>query len=78
MLAYRTGDGMFSQTARLTWYDRSGKATGTTGPVGDWRNPALSPDGKRFVADRLSSPGRSDVWLIDERGIDQRLTFAGR
>ena len=53
-------------TARLTWFDRSGRQVGTFGSpeqVGAV-NPSLSPDDSRIVANRTLG-GQTDVWLLD-------------
>jgi Tol biopolymer transport system component len=61
----------------LTWFDRSGKVTGTVGPPGAYDRPALSPDGN-FVAFESwdAQTGLADIWRYDLiRGIETRLTF---
>ena len=53
-------------SARLTWFDRSGRQVGTFGSpeqVGAI-NPSLSPDDSRIVANRTLG-GQTDVWLLD-------------
>ena len=61
----------------LTWFDRSGKTTGTLGKPGlvDWG--AISPDGKTVAVDRVDrQSGWRDIWLHDlERGTASRFTF---
>ncbi|HTS58151.1 MAG TPA: protein kinase [Terriglobales bacterium] len=66
----------FRQT-RLTWYDRSGKPAGTLGELGDYSNPALSPDGSRLaVSLRDPEIGTRDIWIFDlVRGGNTRFTF---
>ena len=44
--------GTVSATTQLTWVDRAGRPTGTVGPPGPYRNPALSPDGTRVAVER--------------------------
>jgi serine/threonine protein kinase len=78
VLAYVTGGG--GEQAQLTWLDRSGKVTGTLGPLDNWRWPAISPDGKSVAVDRLNpETGRRDVWTFNlERGTSSRFTFGQR
>jgi eukaryotic-like serine/threonine-protein kinase len=65
-----------SNTAQLTWFDRSGKALGTVGTRGaGLRKPAISPDGSTVAADSLQF-GSRDIWLHDlARGTSSRFTF---
>jgi dipeptidyl aminopeptidase/acylaminoacyl peptidase len=71
LVAYRVGTGHQRQ---LTWVDRSGTALGTVGaPDGTLRNPRLSPDGRRVVAERVVQ-GNIDLWLLDGARTS-RLTF---
>ena len=53
MFAYRSGRGEVTQ---LAWFDRSGRALGTLGssPEAGVSNLALSPDGRRVVAERTA------------------------
>jgi eukaryotic-like serine/threonine-protein kinase len=60
---------------QLVWYRRDGTRLGTLGPVGPFREPRISPDGRTAVVDRLESDTEFSVWLIDSRGIPSRLTF---
>jgi Tol biopolymer transport system component len=64
---------------QMTWFDRSGKSTGTLGAPADIRYVAISPDGKTVAFDRRDSQnGISDVWLRDlARGVESRFTFDG-
>jgi len=64
-------------TSRLEWIDRSGRELGQVGAAADYRNPALSPDGKRIAVRRRDpQDANSDVWIIDpERGTTSRFTF---
>jgi Tol biopolymer transport system component len=72
-LVYRTGSS--GSATRLAWFDRQGTQLATLGPPGEYRNPRLSPDGKRVGVDRVVS-GNRDVWLLEvERGTASRLTF---
>ena len=55
---------------RLTWFDRQGKAVGTSGEPGVYRTLTISPDGKRIAVERADPPSQNkpqnrDIWLID-------------
>ena len=72
-LLYRSGIG--SQT-HLIWVDRGGKQAGEAAPLGEYRNLALSPDGKRLAFDRVANNNIPDVWLMDlDRRISSRFTL---
>ncbi|HEU4686927.1 MAG TPA: hypothetical protein VFS23_01125, partial [Vicinamibacterales bacterium] len=71
--AYSTADGgviAFRQggepSARLTWFDRSGRQLGIFGSPDQAGaiNPSLSPDDNRVVVNRTLG-GQTDVWLLD-------------
>jgi serine/threonine protein kinase len=53
-------------SARLTWFDRSGRQLGTFGSAEQAGaiNPSLSPDDIRVVANRTLR-GQTDIWLLD-------------
>jgi eukaryotic-like serine/threonine-protein kinase len=75
VLAYRTGADV---TAGLqhTWFDRSGKATGTFGELNNDSGVRLSPDGTRAAERDAAGQTRGDTWLLDfARGVRTRLTF---
>ena len=61
---------------QLTWFDRSGNAVGTLGPLAEGRVPVLSLNGEKVAIDRLDPDrGTRDAWVIDvARGYDTRLT----
>lgn len=72
-LAYRTGD---SQTTRLTWYDRGGKALEAINEPGAYHEPQLTSDGTKVLYSRNDTTGPQDVYLQDlVRGNTTRLTF---
>ena len=72
-LVYRSGTG--SGETRLAWFDRHGQQLGALGPPGEYRNPRLSPDGKRVAVDRVVSSNK-DIWLLEvEQGTASRFTF---
>ena len=74
-LAYTSG--AQAENVQMTWYDRSGKALGTVGPLMDMSWAALSPDGKTVAFDRRDpQTNLYDIWLHDlARGTDSRFTF---
>jgi serine/threonine protein kinase len=63
-----------SGTHKLVWLDRRGK------PAGDVPSPAvpgsveLSRDGEHVVIDSNSAGNISAIWVIDRRGVAQKLT----
>ena len=65
------------QCAQILWLDRGGKQIGSLGE--EWRafsRPWLSPDEKRFVAERTDANGTQDLWLVDVPGTNAtRFTF---
>jgi eukaryotic-like serine/threonine-protein kinase len=77
------GEVLITQTAKgaslsqLTWFDRSGKPTGTVGVPELFNNVRLSPDGHSVAADQTELGGRNtDIWIFDRaRGAATRLTF---
>jgi Tol biopolymer transport system component len=75
LLAYQAGAA--SETSQFVWMDREGRDLATVGKPADYRNVALSHDGRR-VATSILDPKtqKSDVWVLDlERGSAMRLTF---
>jgi Tol biopolymer transport system component len=61
----------------LTWFDRSGRATGTLGKPGLYQQVVLSPRGHRAAVVRgdAQGSGNSDLWDVDlVTGIFSRLT----
>ena len=72
VLAYRR----INET-QLVWLDRGGRRLATMGPPGHYRNPALSPDGKRLAVGGLDSKtGTWDVWTMElDRGVASRFTL---
>ena len=61
---------------QLLWFDRGGRRLETLGPTGHFRNPALSPDGKRVAVAGLDlKTGTWDIWLMEVgRGGLSRFT----
>jgi eukaryotic-like serine/threonine-protein kinase len=76
VLVTQTGKG--ASLSQLTWFDRSGKATGTVGVPGMYSNVRLSPDGRKVVGDQTDQDGRlTDIWIREVvPGLPPtRLTF---
>jgi hypothetical protein len=62
VLVTQTGKG--GSISQLTWYDRSGKQSGTVRMPGSYNNVRLSPDGRRVATDQTDADGRNiDVWI---------------
>jgi Tol biopolymer transport system component len=76
VLAYTSGNGG-GAAYQLTWFERSGKMTGTLGALGDINWGAISPDGKTVAVDRRDPQTQEyDIWLQDlARGTASRFTF---
>ncbi len=75
VLVTQTGKG--ASISQLTWFDRSGKPTGTVGVPASYSNVRLSPDGRRVATDQTDPNGRrNDIWIHEPaRGAATRLTF---
>jgi hypothetical protein len=64
---------------QLTWFDRSGRKTGTIGEPGSFLAGYLSPDEKTVAVCRAESGAIRDIWLVDAAsGAERRLTFDPR
>jgi Tol biopolymer transport system component/predicted Ser/Thr protein kinase len=65
-----------SGNSQLTWFDRSGKTSGTVGPPGELLGAAISPDGNSVATTRRDPrTGVFDIWLYDlVRGTNSRFT----
>jgi hypothetical protein len=63
---------------RLAWFDRSGRELGPAGSPASYLTFAISPDGRRLLADRENpKTGTWDVWMTDLlRGTENPLTTA--
>ena len=76
--ASQTGVLAFRQhtETQLVWFDRGGRRLETVGPPGRYRNPALSPDGKRLAVAGLDlKTGTWDIFLMElGRGGISRFT----
>jgi serine/threonine-protein kinase len=63
---------------RLTWRDRTGKASPIDIPPAVFNEPAISPDGRR-IAVVVGTVGRADIWTYDiDRRLFSRLTLEGK
>ncbi len=69
--------GRWFHKKKLVWLDRRGAEVGTLGPVADYGDISMSPDGRR-VAVSMADAARGenlDIWILDvERGQTSRLT----
>lgn len=75
VLVYLSGTAW--RNVEVTWFDRSGKASGILGPPGEKEWAKISPDGSTVAMDRRDpQTGIFDIWLHNlTRGTDSRLTF---
>src|SRR5215813_14131699 len=66
-----------SQERQYAWIDRGGKPTGSLNVVSGAGSAWLSPDERRFVADRIDfQAGAPDLWVCDVNGANcARFTF---
>jgi eukaryotic-like serine/threonine-protein kinase len=61
--------------SRLTWFDRSGRQTGTLGEPAPYGQVVLSPRGRHATVVRRDTQGNGDIWDADvASGIFSRLT----
>ena len=75
ILAYQTGGE--SQAGQLTWFDRSGKQTGSLPADASGITPEISPDGSSVAVLRRNASGGQNVWVTDlARKSASRLTFS--
>jgi Tol biopolymer transport system component len=59
---------------QLSWFGRSGQPIATVGPPGAYRGIEPSPDTKRVAVHRHDANG-GDIYVLEPRGSDTRLTF---
>ena len=63
--------------ARLTWFDRGGKPTGSVGQPGRFADPSIAADGNRLAVMRLDDNG-SAIWVFEmTRGTATPLALPG-
>jgi Tol biopolymer transport system component len=73
-LVYRNSSEL--PASRLVWFDRTGKRLGEIGEPAPYRNPRLSPDGKRVAVELVDASGNRDIWILDVvRRVPMRFTF---
>jgi Tol biopolymer transport system component len=73
VLVYR--DSSRTSLSRLVWRDRDGRQVGAIGDPDTYRNPRLSPDGRRVAVELLDQAGNRDIWILDvERGTASKFT----
>ncbi|MCU1307573.1 MAG: serine/threonine protein kinase [Acidobacteriaceae bacterium] len=82
LTAAENGTAMFStgdswQQSQLTWFDRSGKVTGTVGESMYQNNPSISPSGDRVAVDAIDpSTFNTDIYMYEMKsGVPSRMTF---
>ncbi len=73
MIAYGT---TAEAPSRLLWLDRAGRQIGTVGEPAFYREPRISPDGRRLAVTLFDpSTRKTDIWLYElTRGIRTRFT----
>jgi len=70
------GGSAANQDVSIYWMDAAGKFTSLRGTPGNYRDLAISPDGKRLAMD-ITNGNRTDIWVYDwERDALTRLTFS--
>jgi Tol biopolymer transport system component len=58
----------------LAWIDREGRTTRAVNTARPFRDPRISPDGRR-IAVTVGTSTASDLWLVDANGTFSRLSF---
>jgi len=72
LLVYQSGSG--GTGLQLTWFDRTGKSTGTLGEGGNVFSLEFSPDRKSVAVALVGQT--SDLWIYDTaKGLRTRFTF---
>jgi len=73
VLVYRTIPGQSGQPlTNLSWLDRRGKLISQVSTPGSVNSVSLSRDGKIAIDDLQRGP--ADIWVIDSRGIPNKIT----
>ena len=61
--------------SQLAWFNRTGRQLSTVGPLADYGNVELSPDGTRVgVAIGELATGTRDIWIYEPSGQRTRVT----
>ena len=61
----------------IVWVDRTGRMSPLSSSRRPYRDPALSPDGRRLAVS-IEGPSNDDIWIYDlGRDAGQRLTTGG-
>jgi Tol biopolymer transport system component len=62
-----------AQGTQLMWYDRKGTPLGPAGPIGEYRNPDITPDGRLIAFSRGRNP--SNIYVLDtQKGVTTHVT----
>ncbi len=76
-LVFRKSAASGSKMTTVQWLDDAGKKVALLGRPSFYREPCLSPDGKR-LAFEITNGSNRDIWVYDmQRGVSTRLTFGG-
>ena len=74
-IIYRTADAR-NLSARLQWFDRTGKPLDQIGQPGVFWGLALSPDERRLALTQQDAQQGRDIWTVDlSTGVPTRVTF---
>ncbi len=75
IMVYQTGNVQIG--SKLSLADRSGKALGMVGDMGEYSGFRISPDGQRIALSVFDQKSRNnDVWIYEiSRGLKTRFTF---
>jgi Tol biopolymer transport system component len=73
-LVYRSSS--HAEKSHLRWFDRKGNQISEAVEPALYRNPRLSPDGKRLAVEQVDGTGNRDIYIIDlDRRVPARFTF---
>jgi hypothetical protein len=62
-----------AQGTQLMWYDRKGTSLGPAGPIGEYRSPDVTPDGRLIAFSRGANP--SNIYVLDtQKGVTTHVT----
>jgi serine/threonine-protein kinase len=81
VLFYRTDRSLGEMETTPVWVSRvdGSEEPAVLNPSGRFRDPAISPDGRRIAFERTLPGGRFDIWIYDRDGVGAplRLTSEG-